>query len=85
MGQVERRVRDRAMLTTVLDPGRRATTYDIGLRPGTRIASYISAPSPVEPSLVVQANGRLNGDEQLIPDFSPSSRCCSRSSQDWVC
>ncbi len=55
---------------TILDPGRGATTYDIGLRSGTSIAGYVSAASRAEPSLVVQANGGLNGDEQLIPDFS---------------
>lgn len=55
---------------TVLAPGRGATTYDIGLRPGTNLAGYLSAASRAEPSLVVQANSGLNGDEQLVPDFS---------------
>ncbi|MGH9106111.1 MAG: ABC transporter permease, partial [Acidimicrobiales bacterium] len=55
---------------TVLAPGRGATSYDIGLRPGTSITAYISAASRSVPSLAVQPNGGLNGDEQLIPDFS---------------
>ena len=55
---------------TVLAPGRGATTYDIGLRPGASIGRYVAAASRANPSLTVQANGGLNGDEQLIPGFS---------------
>jgi putative ABC transport system permease protein len=55
---------------TVLDPGRGATNYDIGLRPGTNLASYIGAASRADPSLMVRANGALNGDEELVPAFS---------------
>ncbi len=55
---------------SVLDPGRGATRYEIGLRPGTNLASYIARANRADPSVMVQANGGLNGDEQLIPDFS---------------
>jgi putative ABC transport system permease protein len=55
---------------TVLAPGRGATGYEIGLRAGTSVGSYISAASRADPSLAVQANGAVNGSEQLIGDFS---------------
>ena len=55
---------------TVLAPGRGATTYAIGLRPGTDLASYLAAASRAAPTLVVKENGGLNGDEQLIPTFA---------------
>ena len=53
-----------------LAPGRGATTYAIGLRPGTDLASYLAAASRAAPTLVVKENGGLNGDEELVPTFA---------------
>jgi putative ABC transport system permease protein len=54
----------------VLEPGRGAVLYDIGLTSGTNLTTYVSTLRQADPSLLVLPNTSLNTAATLIAGFS---------------